>query len=61
MLTKLEDLDEVCHHALDHLLAHKKKVKRAYNKHVWSNSFSTGDLVWKVIFLNSYKNPKHSK
>jgi len=34
MLAKLEDLERVRCTILDHLPAHKKKVDKAYNKHV---------------------------
>lgn len=39
MLAKLEDLEGVRCTILDHLPAHKKKVDKAYNKHVWSKYF----------------------
>ncbi|XP_059669066.1 uncharacterized protein LOC132314190 [Cornus florida] len=48
MLAKLEDLDEVRLSALDHVIAQKKKVMRAYNKKVKAKSFLEIDMVWKV-------------
>ncbi|XP_059668842.1 uncharacterized protein LOC132313924 [Cornus florida] len=39
MLAKLEDLDEVRLNALDHIIAQKKKVMRAYNKKVKAKTF----------------------
>ncbi|XP_059629528.1 uncharacterized protein LOC132272387 [Cornus florida] len=49
MLTELEDLDEVRLDALDHIIAHKKKVMRIYNKRIKPKSFAEEDLVSKVI------------
>ncbi|XP_059663462.1 uncharacterized protein LOC132309130 [Cornus florida] len=48
MLAELEDLDEVRLSALDHVIAHKKKVMRTYNKKVKAKSFLEGDMVWEV-------------
>ncbi|XP_059629728.1 uncharacterized protein LOC132272643 [Cornus florida] len=48
MLTELEDLNEVRLSALDHVIAQKKKVMRAYNKKVKAKSLLEGDMVWKV-------------
>ncbi|XP_059658950.1 uncharacterized protein LOC132305303 [Cornus florida] len=45
MLGELEDLDEVCLNASDHIIAQKKKVMRAYNKKVKAKTFIEGDLV----------------
>jgi len=42
MLAKLEDFDEVRLIVLDHLLAHKNKVKKVYNKHVQSSQL----VIW---------------
>ncbi|XP_059629725.1 uncharacterized protein LOC132272639 [Cornus florida] len=39
MLVELEDLDEVCLNALDHIITQKKKVMRAYNKNVKAKTF----------------------
>ena len=61
MLAKLEDFDEVRLVVLDHLLTHKNKVKKVYNKHVQSKKFSVGNLVWNVILLIIHKDPKFSK
>ncbi|XP_059629615.1 uncharacterized protein LOC132272490 [Cornus florida] len=49
MLIELEDLDEVHKLALDHLMVHKAKVMRAYNKRVKFKSFTEGDMVWQTI------------
>ncbi|XP_059669138.1 uncharacterized protein LOC132314277 [Cornus florida] len=35
--------------ALDHLMVHKAKVMRAYNKRVKFKSFAEGDIVWQTI------------
>ncbi|XP_059669220.1 uncharacterized protein LOC132314361 [Cornus florida] len=48
MLTELEDLDEVQKLALDHLMVHKAKVMRAYNKIVKFKSFAESDMVWQT-------------
>ncbi|XP_059671063.1 uncharacterized protein LOC132316604 [Cornus florida] len=50
MLAKLEDLDEVCLNALDHIIAQKKKVMGAYNKKVKAKTIVKGYLVWQVKF-----------
>ncbi|XP_059658815.1 uncharacterized protein LOC132305152 [Cornus florida] len=49
MLVELEDLDEVQKLALDHLMVHKAKVMRAYNKRVKFKSFAEGDMVWQTV------------
>ncbi|XP_059659233.1 uncharacterized protein LOC132306053 [Cornus florida] len=49
MLAELEDLDEVQKLALDHLMVHKAKVMKAYNKMVKFKSFAEGDMVWQTI------------
>ncbi|XP_059629884.1 uncharacterized protein LOC132272818 [Cornus florida] len=49
MLAKLEDLDEVQKLALDHLIVHKAKVMKAYNKRIKFKSFAEGDIVWQTI------------
>ncbi|XP_059631244.1 uncharacterized protein LOC132274093 [Cornus florida] len=49
MLAKLEDLDEVQKLALDHLMVHKTKVMRAYNKRVKFKSFEEDDMVWQTV------------
>ncbi|XP_059639352.1 uncharacterized protein LOC132281693 [Cornus florida] len=49
MLAELEDLDEVQKLALDHLIMHKAKVMRAYNKRVKFKSFAEGDMVWQTV------------
>jgi hypothetical protein len=58
MLVQLGDLDEVWLHALNHLLAHKRKVKKAYNKHIWLKNLSIDDLVGKTIIPIGHKDPK---
>ncbi|XP_059668901.1 uncharacterized protein LOC132313991 [Cornus florida] len=45
MLVELEDLDEVCLNALDHIIIQKKKVMLPYNKKVKAKTFVEGDLV----------------
>ncbi|XP_059627051.1 uncharacterized protein LOC132269832 [Cornus florida] len=45
MLIELEDLDKVRLDALDHIIAHKKKVMRIYNERVKPKSFAEEDLV----------------
>ncbi|XP_059663809.1 uncharacterized protein LOC132309528 [Cornus florida] len=49
MLAELEDLDEVQKLALNHLMVHKAKVMKAYNKRVKFKSFVEGDMVWQTI------------
>ncbi|XP_059627509.1 uncharacterized protein LOC132270347 [Cornus florida] len=49
MLAKLKDLDEVQKLALDHLMIHKAKVMKAYNKRVKFKSFAECDMVWQTI------------
>ncbi|XP_059654856.1 uncharacterized protein LOC132301634 [Cornus florida] len=49
MLAELEDLDEVQKLALDHLMVHKAKVMKAYNKSMKFKSFAEGDMVWQTI------------
>ena len=49
MMMKLEALDGKILQALDHIMIHKKKVVRAYNKQVRRNNFEEGELVWKVV------------
>jgi len=62
MLAKLEDLEGVRCTILDHLPAHKKKVDKAYNKHVWSKFFFlVGNIVWNVLLSIAHKNLKFYK
>ncbi|XP_059649934.1 uncharacterized protein LOC132295647 [Cornus florida] len=61
MLAELEDLDEVRLHALDHIIAHKKKVMKAYNKRVRPKTFAKDDLVWKVKLPIEKNDPKYGK
>ncbi|XP_050885541.1 uncharacterized protein LOC127091062 [Lathyrus oleraceus] len=49
MLDELVDLDEERLSALELLKRQKKRVETSYNKRVKVKSFSTGDLVCKVI------------
>ncbi|XP_059635233.1 uncharacterized protein LOC132277392 [Cornus florida] len=49
MLAELEDLNGVQKLALDHLMVHKAKVMKAYNKRVKFKSFAEGDMVWQTI------------
>ncbi|XP_059658862.1 uncharacterized protein LOC132305204 [Cornus florida] len=49
MLAELEDLDKVQKLALDHLMVHKAKVMRAYNKMVKFKSFAEDDMVWQTV------------
>ncbi|XP_059663500.1 uncharacterized protein LOC132309186 [Cornus florida] len=49
MLAELKDLDEVQKLALDHLMVHKAKVMRAYNKRVKFKLFAESDMVWQTI------------
>ncbi|XP_059654964.1 uncharacterized protein LOC132301754 [Cornus florida] len=55
MLVELEDLDQICLNALDHIIAQKKKVMRAYNKKVKVKTFVEGDLVLQVRFPQESK------
>ncbi|XP_059635256.1 uncharacterized protein LOC132277412 [Cornus florida] len=61
MLVELEDLDEVRRDALDHIIAHKKKVMRIYNKRVKPKSFAEEDLVWKVVLPVGKVDRKYGK
>ncbi|XP_059650570.1 uncharacterized protein LOC132296379 [Cornus florida] len=61
MLVELEDLDEVRLNALDHIIAQKKKVMRAYNTKVKAKTFVEGDLVWQVKFPPGVKSLKYGK
>ncbi|XP_059633309.1 uncharacterized protein LOC132276071 [Cornus florida] len=61
MLVELEDLDEVCLNAIDHIIAQKKKVIRAYNKKVKVKTFVEGDLVWQVKFPPRIKTLEYGK
>ncbi|XP_059654809.1 uncharacterized protein LOC132301587 [Cornus florida] len=61
MLAELEDLDEVRLNALDHIIAQKKKVMRAYNKKVKAKTFVKGDLVWQVKFPPGFKTLEYGK
>ncbi|XP_059663386.1 uncharacterized protein LOC132309050 [Cornus florida] len=61
MLVELEDLDEVRLNALDHIIAQKKKVMRAYNKKVKVKTFVEGDLVWQVKFPPGVKSLEYGK
>ncbi|XP_059659004.1 uncharacterized protein LOC132305373 [Cornus florida] len=61
MLVELEDLDEFRRDALDHIIAHKKKVMRIYNKRVKPKSFAEEDLVWKVVLPVGKVDRKYGK
>ncbi|XP_059626902.1 uncharacterized protein LOC132269663 [Cornus florida] len=61
MLAKLEDLDEVCLNALDHIIFQKKKVMWAYNKKVKAKTFIEGDMVWQVKFPPRVKSLEYGK
>ncbi|XP_059663598.1 uncharacterized protein LOC132309296 [Cornus florida] len=61
MLVELEDLDEVRRDALDHIIAHKKKEMRIYNKRVKPKSFAEEDLVWRVILPVGKVDRKYGK
>ena len=49
MMMELEALDGKRLQALDHIMIHKKKVAKAYNKWVIRKTFEEGELVWKVV------------
>ncbi|XP_059658640.1 uncharacterized protein LOC132304962 [Cornus florida] len=61
MLVELKDLDEFRRDALDHIIAHKKKVMRIYNKRVKPKSFAEEDLVWKVVLPVGKVDRKYGK
>ncbi|XP_059658694.1 uncharacterized protein LOC132305027 [Cornus florida] len=61
MLVELENLDEVHLNALDHIITQKKKVMRAYNKKVKTNTFVEGNLVWQVRFPPGVKDKGYGK
>ncbi|XP_059669124.1 uncharacterized protein LOC132314258 [Cornus florida] len=61
MLVELEDLDEFRRDALDHIITHKKKVMRIYNKRVKPKSFAEEDLVWKVVLPVGKVDRKYGK
>ncbi|XP_059658534.1 uncharacterized protein LOC132304842 [Cornus florida] len=48
-LAELEDLDEIHKLVLDHLMVHKAKVMKAYNKRVKFKSFAKDDMVWQIV------------
>ncbi|XP_050919355.1 uncharacterized protein LOC127136887 [Lathyrus oleraceus] len=56
MINELVDLDEERLHALEVLRRQKERVARAYNKRVRGKTFTTNDLVWKVILPMDRKN-----
>src|SRR3954466_10472644 len=49
MMNELVDLDEDRLRALEMIERQKERVSRAYNKKVKGKTFSSNDLVWKVI------------
>ncbi|XP_059654956.1 uncharacterized protein LOC132301743 [Cornus florida] len=49
MLAELKDLDKVQKLTLDHLMVHKAKVMKAYNKQVKFKSFAEDEMVWQTI------------
>ena len=49
MMMELKTLDGKRLQALDHIMIHKNKVARAYNKRVKRNNFKEGELVWKLV------------
>ncbi|XP_059659132.1 uncharacterized protein LOC132305515 [Cornus florida] len=61
MLVELEDLDEFRRDALDHIIAHKKKVMKIYNKRVKPKSFAAEDLVWKFVLPVGKVDRKYGK
>lgn len=51
MLDEVVDLEEERLITLDVLIREKERVTKAYNKNVKVKTFSTGDCIWKAIFL----------
>lgn len=49
MIDKIVDLDEERLNALELMRRQKKRIQKVYNKKVKIKTFSTEDLVWKVI------------
>ena len=49
MHINLDELDEIRAASLDHLIAQKRRVSRAFNKMVKRKQFIERDLVWKAI------------
>ena len=60
-MMKLEALDGKRLQALDHIMIHKKKVARAYNKQVRRKNFEEGELVWKVVLPIGAKDGESGK
>lgn len=57
----IDELDEVRASASDHVIAQKKRVAKAYDKHVKARQFAVGNLVWKTILPINMKNEGFGK
>ncbi|XP_051142236.1 uncharacterized protein LOC127259135 [Andrographis paniculata] len=61
LLQELDTLPEERLQELEHTRDQKKKTERAFQKHVRSQAFQEGDMVWKVILPVGPKDPKFGK
>ncbi|XP_051139092.1 uncharacterized protein LOC127256909 [Andrographis paniculata] len=61
LLHELDALPEERLRALEHTRGQNKKVERAFQKHVRSQTFQEGDMVWKAILLFGPNDPKFGK
>jgi hypothetical protein len=60
----MDEIDELPESRLDDLREIEKdktKVAKAYNKHVWQNSFQINNLVWKMILPLGTRDCKFGK
>ena len=60
-MMELEALDGKRVQALDHIMIHKKKVAKAYNRRVIRKSFEEGELVEKVVLPTGAKHRELGK
>lgn len=61
MYMNINELGEDRISALEQVIDLKRRVVRAYNKHVKAKHFDIGDLVWKTILPINADNKKFGK
>ncbi|XP_051129283.1 uncharacterized protein LOC127250168 [Andrographis paniculata] len=61
MLQRLDDVHEDRMMALENIRANKVKVARAYNKKIHRRTFREGDLVWKAVLPEGFKDNTFGK
>ncbi|XP_059668752.1 uncharacterized protein LOC132313826 [Cornus florida] len=61
MLAKLEDLNEIQKLTLDHLMAFKRKVMKAYNKRARFKYFAEEDMLWRITLPPKKINRQYGK